>query len=239
MKRTATILAAAAAITGAASAATIGVSFGGDNNGGTTSGATGLLDPADTAGVVSQANWTNALGTGGTATDVLNGSGAASTLDVSWGSGESWNWNTATNTSDGKLLDGWISTNTIGQASTLDITEIPYAQYDLYLYSGHDRATGAIFTITEAGSAFASTTLSENVDAAALAAAPFTYVDGTNGTGNYALWSGLSASTLNISMISDTNRMALSGFQIVEVPEPSSTILLGLSGLALFFRRRK
>jgi hypothetical protein len=242
MKQKIMNLAAAAAITGAASAASIGVSFGGDNNGGTANGATAFLDPADTAGVVSQANWTNAPGISGSAVDVLNGSGAASSLDVSWGSGESWNWNSATNTSEGELVNGWLSTNTIGEATTLDVTEIPYATYDLYLYSGHDRdstGSGSVYTLTEANSAFAPTTLIENVDPAALAADPFTYVNGTDGTGNYALWSGLTASELNISMTSTTNRMALSGFQIVAVPEPSSTILLSLSGLALFFRRRK
>ena len=80
----------------------------------------------------------------------------------------------------------------------------------------------------------------ETVDAAALAADPFVYVDGTNGTGNYALWSNLTASTLNIEMISDTDRMAISGIQIVErVPEPSSALLMSLAGLGLLVRRRK
>jgi len=237
MKVKTLIFAAIAAATSAASAASIGISFGGDDNGG---GGQSFLDPADTAGVVSQANWTNGLGTTGSASNLINDGGVATTLDVDWASGESWNWNTPVATTDGKLLDGWISTNTIGSPTTIGIGEIPYANYDLYLYSGHDRGPGAIFTITETGGAFPSTTLGETVDAAALAADPFVYVDGTNGTGNYALWSNLSATDLNIEMVSTTDRMSISGIQIVErIPEPSSALLMSLAGLGLLIRRRK
>ena len=58
--------------------------------------------------------------------------------------------------------------------------------------------------------------------------------------GNYILVSGQTASTLTIQG-QDRNgaeRGSISGFQIVEVPEPSSAALLGLGGLALILRRR-
>ncbi|MEM9659017.1 MAG: hypothetical protein AAF961_11710, partial [Planctomycetota bacterium] len=63
------------------------MNFGADDNGG--SGAAALA-PADTAGVVSQANWNNAEGQVGAITDAIDATGAATTVDVDWASEESW-----------------------------------------------------------------------------------------------------------------------------------------------------
>lgn len=59
---------------------------------------------------------------------------------------------------------------------------------------------------------------------------------------NFATYSGLTGNTLSITSATGTSgRSPLAGFQIVAnpVPEPSSTALLGLGGLALILRRRK
>lgn len=56
---------------------------------------------------------------------------------------------------------------------------------------------------------------------------------------NYATFGTFSGDTLTLSGDAIVGRAVISGFQIVAVPEPSSTVLLGLGGLALILRRRK
>lgn len=56
---------------------------------------------------------------------------------------------------------------------------------------------------------------------------------------NIATFTGLTGDTLTISGGQNSTRSPLLGFQLVAVPEPSSTALLGLGGLALMLRRRK
>ncbi|MFD2158577.1 PEP-CTERM sorting domain-containing protein [Rubritalea tangerina] len=56
---------------------------------------------------------------------------------------------------------------------------------------------------------------------------------------NYATFGTFSGDTLTISGSNVGGRATLSGFQIVAIPEPSSTTLVGLAALALILRRRK
>ncbi|MEZ7956382.1 MAG: PEP-CTERM sorting domain-containing protein [Rubritalea sp.] len=73
-----------------------------------------------------------------------------------------------------------------------------------------------------------------------------TFVDGYNyvlfenveadGSGNI-LFTGTAGDNLDGSV--DAHRFGLNGLQINQVPEPSTTALLGLGGLALILRRRK
>ncbi|MGB0993499.1 MAG: PEP-CTERM sorting domain-containing protein [Akkermansiaceae bacterium] len=56
---------------------------------------------------------------------------------------------------------------------------------------------------------------------------------------NYAIYGTFTGDTLTISGDAVSGRGTLNGFQIIAVPEPSSTALLGLGGLALILRRRK
>ena len=196
-------------------AQSIGVSFGADEAG----GGDASLEPDDTAGFVSQANWNNASGVAGSITNTVDFSGAASSLDVTWASDESWSWNTPGATTDAEMMSGWISKNTAGEIGTVDIAEIPYANYDLYIYAGHDRANNTV-TFSEANGAFAPVTNTEDLTPAALAANPFVYTN-NGGVGNYVVIPGLSASELNVQFSNAaSDRAGFSGFQIVEAFEP-------------------
>ena len=215
----------------------VGVSFGADQAG----GGDASLEADDTAGVVSQANWNNAADVAGMLTDAVDNSGAASTLDVSWATDESWSWNTPVGTTDGELMSGWVSKNTAGETATVDISEIPYANYDLYIYAAHDRVDNTV-TFSESNGAFSPITNTENVTPESLAANPFVYTsDRAAGVGNFIHVPGLTADTLNIEFSNAaSDRAGFAGFQIVAVPEPSSMISPGVAiGVLALFRRRR
>ena len=60
----------------------------------------------------------------------------------------------------------------------------------------------------------------------------------TTADANYAVFTGLTADGFTVSGASVSGRTALSGFQIIAVPELSSPALLGMSGLCMLRRRR-
>lgn len=67
-----------------------------------------------------------------------------------------------------------------------------------------------------------------------------TYTEASGTTaGNYLLYTGLTAEDITIRANKDGGRSSIAGFQIVTVPEPSSTALLGLGTLALILRRKR
>ncbi|TWT72841.1 PEP-CTERM motif protein [Posidoniimonas polymericola] len=207
----------------------VGVNFGADDAGGT--GGLSSLAPTDVAGVVAQANWNNASGTGGTITNAVDDSGTATTIDVSWAAEESWSGAGGTPaTSDGVLLNGWISENLTDEApSTITVSEIPYDKYDLFIYVAHDRG-GENNTFTETGGAFTDFSIVEGVDGTLLGSNPLTFTEVTEsgGTGTHFVTRGLSQSSLAIEFIDDNNRSPVAGFQIVDNPFQLGDINLDL-----------
>ena len=227
----------ASAVANAESLGSIGVSFGADAAG----GGDPVLQPTDVAGVVPQENWNNASGTGDTLTDLLDNSGAATTAVVTWAADESWSWNTPIATADAKLMSGWISENSgTGEASTVSISEIPYETYNLYIYAGHDRIDNTP-QFAETSAAFPTFSVTENITPDLLGADPFVYTESVGGgAGNYVLVRGLTASALDIELSNASNdRAGFAGFQIVEIPEPTSIVLLGGLGVALITVARR
>lgn len=234
------IFLAIAATSGVASAASIGLSFGGAGG-----GADVTLLSSDSAGVVRQTNWNTNSAASGTINNLNDDSGTATDVRVTWSSDESWSYTGSGThgTTDAGLFAGWISENGgVGSSSTIDISGVSYGQYDIYVYVSHDRINnGARITI-------GSTTydISEHVDVSKIQASPWVYTNGAGGSGSYVKFSGLTGRDQTISFTTpaasgdEAFRVGIAGFQIVEVvPEPSSTTLLGLGGLALILRRRK
>jgi hypothetical protein len=219
-----------------AQAASIGVNFGAGRS---------SLAVADSAGVVAQQNWNNASGKSGNIGALVDDTGAASGAAVVWQSDEEWSNGNAGNNADGKLLKGWIAEqDTPVSSSTIDVTAIPYAQYDLYFYLSHDRNYEDV-RLTEANGAFPQFDAVENNPALN----PVVWTEQTTSAttaGNYVHFRGLTATDLSITLGAvdvsyngggSSDRNAINGLQIVEVPEPSA-LLLGLVGL-LFIRRRR
>ncbi len=175
MKKTILAVSALSATALTTQAASIGLNFGAGR-------ANASLAAGDSAGVVPQTNWNNLSGAGGVPT-VLNGdNGLASGASVTWATDEEWSIGGPAADANGTLLNGWISENdTPGGSSPVDITGIPYATYDLYIYINHDRALEDVL-LNEGSGAFADFTLIEN-DTDILA--PVTFVEQTtSGVGN-------------------------------------------------------
>lgn len=226
-------LLALAAMTGVASAASIAVNFGGSGGNGQQT-----ITSGEAAGVNRATNWINS----GAASDSVTSDG----ITVTWASEESWGEGSATgvDTADTALMSGWLSANdSPSSTGSIDVTNL-VGTYDLYIYFASDRPD-QLNSISEDASVFAASSILEDVvtGAAGTLIDPFVYNqgDGAGGAGNYLLFTGLSAATLNITFDNGTdNRAGIAGIQIVEqVPEPTSTALLGLGGLALILRRRK
>ena len=230
------------ALCSGAQAASIGINFGSGR-------AEASLDPSASAGVVAQTNWNNADGASGNLAVLNTDDGSASGAELAWATDEQWSAGTGVTDPNATLLNGWISANNSNDPdATVSITSIPFAAYDLYVYMNHDRASEDVdltgpfgtFRIHETDS-----DLEVDIAASVTWVQQMATADGDDSQqGNYVFFSNLTESDLNLILTpagaeGSADRGAITGIQIVEVPEPSSAILVLLAGLAGFARRRR
>ena len=211
-----------------------------------------------TTGVAPAANWNNTVPSGGspyvgkTVDNLNDDSGAATTLDISYGSWGAWRiqgshpGTDADGTSNKELLNGYLNAgpaawNPSVTASSIAISEIPYASYDLIVYFSSD-AAGREGQVANGAVTFYFSTL--GADSIAGANATLTQTtstsDANHAGGNYAVFSGLSGTsqTITVQMRDNDEWGGIAGFQIVAVPEPSAA-LLALAGFATLAGRRR
>lgn len=240
------LIAAAAAMLGLplmtspAEAASIGVQFIGDGR------ATMAADDLAGAPGVRTGNWNNLSGASLDDTAIDNAGvaigGGFSATPSSTGFANRGN---PPGDNDELLFNSVID---VSGTFTVDLVNIPYAEYDLYLYrrtEATDRAGG--FSVDGGTTTYylADVAGGLNPDASGN-----NYVQSTDTTfgggstdiqdGNYVVISGLTASDITIlaTAYGPTPRNKFAGFQIVEVPEPSSLALLGIGSLLIARRRR-
>ena len=252
MKKTKLITAFAAATAAfalSANAASIGVNV----------GASGFDIPSTTsAGVEAQTNWNNFTG-GNVAATAVNDSGGtllATTVQVQ----TSWSYTTGAGTSDGDHSLMHTALDNGGGEMGFVVTNIPYALYDVIIYheGQSDAGRGGDFFVrdTDGGNTIIATQNSYDVtafsgtfvDGSTVGTPPGSGLDGAGDPveSNYVRFNGLSLANIGVRSLGNnppgivTPRAAIAGMQIIEVvPEPSTTALLGLGGLALILRRRK
>lgn len=113
-------------VNGVASAASVGVNFVATGDGGVQNGAADALGATEVAGVSAyeQLNWNN-LGRWGNATALNDGLGAATGINVTWDSPNTWNTGVGTSTSNNKLMTGYL--DAIGQPN---IPGSPYSGWN-------------------------------------------------------------------------------------------------------------
>lgn len=227
-------LLAGIALIGSATAATISVNFA------QAAGNTNELILSSTpAGLDNALNWNNVAGANSAAPATLvDNSGAASGASVTWSSKNVWRDGTATTDANAgvgnaMLTLGYLDDGDSGAA--VQITGIPYLEFDVTLYFSTDTGGGTYREATFTGSTSGVQTASTTGGKLRWDANP--KLDATN----TVTVSGLSGSTLDITVLprDGTSRGSISGFQITEVPEPSMTLLGGLAGLSLLIRRRR
>lgn len=214
--------------------------------------ANGTVSGANVAGLVPVSNWNNSWPSNPT-TDLIDDSGAATTLDIAIASFNTWSvvgshpGQDADTTYNKELLNGYLNA---GPAvwnppiiySEVAISEIPYASYDIIVYFSSDVA-GREGDVTDGTTTYSFNSVGPpSVNGANALFAQTTDTGGSYLTAaNYAVFSGLSGAsqTIKVQMLENDEWAGIAGFQVVAVPEPASLGLLCLSSLfAVALRRR-
>jgi len=224
---------------GSVSAALVNVNFHNDSGGETEADLDGPLGGASST-------WNQSTSASGT--DVLNSANVATTID--WAFAHSLEENDTNNWADParKMLIGSFGQFGKGEDSTLTISGLVAGQlYNVAIAASRLRNNGTEHSYGTFSTSNNTTSGSQTVDG----------ITSLNGDAwelgvNHALFENVEANgSGEISFLADAldndelfagslaRRFHLNGFQIESVPEPSTTALLGLGGLALILRRRK
>ena len=173
---------------------------------------------------VAQKNWNNTNGDasgsgsnllGGNGT-LIDGDGNASRAIVSWASNGTWNTNNGTNSGDNKLMNGYLDNINSDGYSRVDLYNITYRNYDIYVYFGSDRngRTGTIESST-AGQSFSFTTYSQQSGAFPDYYRLTTNQGGGNPVGNYCVFRNQSSGSFSLQINRGNGNSGIHGVQII------------------------
>jgi hypothetical protein len=217
------------------------------------------LGATETAGApgVNVAHWNAITSSSQTIATPVNSSGALTGASTTF-TGNDFGITAGSGTNDAHLFTGFVDQSTSGP-STLVVSNVPYANYDVYIYMRNDtdgsNRTGE-FTI-DGSNRFARGPGSADPtfkDPSQVGGGYTLSPDTTQSTaaatteGDYVEFTNLSDSTLTVDFAvgagGDLQRNKFVGLEIVQItPEPSSVVaLIGLCGMGLFLfarRRRK
>jgi len=201
------------------------------------------LDASDWAGVALQQNWNNASGSSGSLSYLVDDYGSATSANVSWSAWSDWHVDNGTATGDARLMSGYLDKGWGDQDINITFSDIPYPIYDVYVYVGSSNA-GAMAHVTDGTTSYSFTNDSYH-PGFQQSDYSFTYdTDDLFPAANYAVFSGLTSSSVSISLdhvsqggASCDEVLGIFAVQIVTIPEPMTMALLGLGGLGLIRRR--
>lgn len=211
----------------------------------------GTVSGSAEAGVVLAANWNNSWPSNPTV-DLIDETGAATTLDLSYSSFNQWSIQGSDPGLDGdgssnkRLLNGYLnsgpaewSPSTI--TSSISLTQIPYESYNVIVYFSAD-APNRAGQVTDGATTYYFSSLGADsiADSNAVLTQTLSTSDSDHAAGNHAIFTGLSGAsqTITVQMRDNDQWGGIAGFQIVQIPEPSAMLLGGLGLLGLLRRRR-
>jgi hypothetical protein len=204
-----------------------------------------------------QGNWVNTSdwqSSWGTQYSLINQNGAATGATMDWYASEiySWQYGTAANDNE-RLMDAGIASVTA--PVEVHVVNIPYAKYNVVVYfsaqmtnaytSKYTVGSDTIYAQIPAMGYFANDDTFKQVPSTSTVD-----LQGNTPAGNFIVFENVTGSTLYLTAQTTgwageniytyapgLARASISGFQIVEVPEPTTLALLGM-GLVSFLRRR-
>lgn len=215
----------------------------------------GAPDAGDTAGAFLLGNWNTIgsngalTGAGGDLANLTNSDGVGSGVTLSQSAPTGGNFNAASafsGTIGDSMMTNYADTTGNYTYTFGNLNAGVGAVYDVYIYSarGYTGNTGITQLDVNGESLFLT---NDNMvgDYVETGYATQAEAEANLNSGNYVKFSNVSLDTLVVSVSGLTDATnggfigAVNGIQIVQVPEPSSTALLGLGGVALLLRRRR
>ena len=199
--------------------------------------------PAEEAGFpeVAQTNWNNTRGAPsgnninllGDEITLVDSEGQDSRIIAIWDANSTYNTENGSEPADNKLMNGYLDNVGPGGFATVDILNITYANYDVYVYFGADQSgrLGAIESTT-AGQTFSYSTFSQFSGAGG--AFPGAYVRTTDeGSGNppanFCVFRNQSSGSFSVQLNRGINNSGIYGIQIVPT-DPTNTDLIENAG---------
>ena len=184
------------------------------------------MGSSESAGIIAQSNWNNLSGASGTDTTLVNNSGAnVSGLSVTYSSLNPWADSAISDTAgNNRLMRGYLDFNVNEGSTSVAVSGITAAVYDVIVYSNGDENTrvgryqvGAQTVWMKDNATFsgAFTQATDTADAGSHAA---------TSAGNYMVFSGLTSSsfTLNATGVYATDGTLRAPVNAVQIIQPSA-----------------
>jgi PQQ-like domain len=204
----------------------IGINFvGGEPN---------ALGASETAGVVPQTHWNNAIGSARTSPLALvDQAGAATGASATWNAGGTWMTPITDAAGNRRMMKGYLDTSSTS-TTMISVTGLPPRTYDVYVYvDGDNKSYDRTGAYTISGSGITPTTI-ELTDAANTNFSS-TFKQASNSPGNYVKFT-VTAGAFTVTAVpgeadSTTRRAPVNGIQIV----PSASASTAPRGISVNF----
>lgn len=242
----------------AANAGSMALNFSG------TAGSSWTISGTAGAPGYAQAYWTNTISdwTGqsswGAQYNLVDNTGAATGAKMEWYASSigTWAWGLPTGNDNVRMMDAGIATVLGTDPIRVHAIQIPYASYDVVVYFTSENTNAYVAKYTVGSTSVYAQTPAEPhfVNGNVFTEVPTTSTANlqyNTPAGNYIVFKGLAGSTLDITaeaiwagtnVYTGANGVAyasISGFQIIETPEPATLTLLGMGLLSVLKRNRK